>query len=176
MGKYYHYFVEGKTEEKMLQILKTDLQLIAPGRIQKLNVVEKRLSRPWLMTLRQGTIAVLIFDTDTGNDSILLENINLLKGERIIADVLCIPQVRNLEDELLRCCSIHQIRELTGSRSNRDFKRDMIKDNNFTQKLREQNFDFEHFWSMQADGVYKSVKNQADKIKIHKNTRAARNL
>jgi len=66
----------------------------------------------------------------------------------------------NLEHELRRCCSISQIRELTGSRSNRNFKRDMISD---------------RFWSMQADGVYKSVKNDADKIKIHKNTRTARN-
>ncbi len=158
--KYYHYFAEGQTDEKMLRVLKTDLQLIVPGKIQQFNVIEKRLSRSWLMTLRKGTIAVLVFDTDTGNDSILLENINLLKREHIIANVLCIPQVGNLEDELRRCCSIHQIRELTGSRSNRDFKRDMI---------------FDRFWSMQADGVYKSVKNDADKIKIHKNTRAARN-
>lgn len=173
--KYYHYFAEGQTDEKMLRVLKTDLQLIVPGKIQQFNVIEKRLSRSWLMTLRKGTIAVLVFDTDTGNDSILLENINLLKREHIIANVLCIPQVGNLEDELRRCCSIHQIRELTGSRSNRNFKRDMIKDNNFAQKLRDKNFDFDRFWSMQADGVYKSVKNDADKIKIHKNTRTARN-
>lgn len=65
--KYYHYFAEGQTDEKMLRVLKTDLQLIIPGKIQQFNVIEKRLSRSWLMTLRKGTIAVLVLQMSSAS-------------------------------------------------------------------------------------------------------------
>ncbi len=51
-NKYYHYFVEGEDEEKILKVLKTDLRLIEPGKIQKFNVVDKRLTRPMKDTCR----------------------------------------------------------------------------------------------------------------------------
>ena len=34
----YHYFVEGEDEEKLIQVLKTDLRCIIPGKVQKFNV------------------------------------------------------------------------------------------------------------------------------------------
>lgn len=40
-NRYYHYFVEGEDEEKLLKVLKTDLQLIVPGKVQKFNVVQE---------------------------------------------------------------------------------------------------------------------------------------
>ena len=68
MGKYYHYFVEGQDEEKL---------------------------------------------------------INFLKRSGIVSRVLCVTQVKNLEDEFLRSCNIRKIRELTGSKSDKDFKHDL---------------------------------------------------
>ena len=47
--------------------------------------------------------------------------------------------MKNLEDELIRSCDIRQIKELTGSKSNKDFKRDVIKDNSFHKKLLKHN-------------------------------------
>ena len=33
MGKYYQYYVEGQDEEKIIQVLKTELRLIEPGKV-----------------------------------------------------------------------------------------------------------------------------------------------
>ena len=63
----YHYFVEGEDEEKLIQVLKTDLRCIIPGKVQKFNVVDKKLNKARLMSLKMGTSVVLVFDTDTGN-------------------------------------------------------------------------------------------------------------
>ena len=83
-GKYYHYFVEGEDEEKLIQVLKTDLRLIVPGKVQKFNVVEQKLTRLRLMSLKEGTTVILVFDTDTGKVDILKENIEFLKKEGFI--------------------------------------------------------------------------------------------
>lgn len=165
--KYYHYFVEGEDEEKIVKTLKTDLQMIAPGKIQKFNVIQEKLTKYRLLTLKKGTIVVLVFDTDTGNISTLLENIEFLKKENTVKEVLCITQVKNLEDELIRSCDIRQIRELTGSKSNKDFKRDVIRDNSLHKKLLKHKFDFEKFWTS-ADAAYKCINNDADRIKLTK--------
>ena len=57
---------------------------------------------------------------------ILKKNIEFLLKQVIIKDVVCITQVMNLEDELVRSCSIKRISELTRSKSNTDFKKDVL--------------------------------------------------
>lgn len=106
MGKYYHYFVEGQDEEKLINVLKTDMRCIVSGKVQKFNIVQEKLTKPRLMQLKQGTTVVLVFDTDCGNVQILQENIKLLNKSGMVNKVLCITQVRNLEDEFLRSCDI----------------------------------------------------------------------
>ena len=162
----YHYFVEGEDEEKLIQVLKTDLRCIIPGKVQKFNVVDKKLNKARLMSLKMGTSVVLVFDTDTGNIDILRENIQFLRKEQNIKDVICITQVKNLEDELIRSCDIRQIKELTGSKSNKNNKHDMIKDSRLDKKLIEHRFDLVKFWNMTADGTFKEIKNEAYKVKI----------
>lgn len=39
MRGYYHYFVEGPDDKKVLDTLKTDLRMILPGKVEKFNVV-----------------------------------------------------------------------------------------------------------------------------------------
>lgn len=95
------------------------------------NVIQQKLTKLRLMSLKPDTIVILIFDTDNGESATLLENIKFLKQNTNVKDVLCITQVKNLEDELIRSCDIKQIKELTGSKSNKDYKRDLIKDNTF---------------------------------------------
>lgn len=164
-SKYYHYFVEGEDEEKLIQVLKTEMRLIVAGKVQKFNVVEQRLTRLRLMTLKEGTTVILVFDTDTGKADILKENIDFLKRENGIEDVLCVTQVKNLEDELKRSCNIKQIKELTGSQSNKEFKHDFIRDSAVGQKLLRHGFDFSKFWNLSATGEYSSIRNDAGKIK-----------
>ena len=97
--KNYIYYAEGQCEEKLLEVLKTDMQLIRPGKISKYNVIQEKLKMAQLRTLKKGTTAVLVFDTDTtDNTNILKENIDILKKYSAISNVICITQVENLED------------------------------------------------------------------------------
>lgn len=79
-GSFIQYYVEGEDEEKILSVLKTDLQLIIPGKISKFNAVQNKVTKARLMNLRPDTTVVLVFDTDTDNADILSENIKTLKA------------------------------------------------------------------------------------------------
>ena len=164
-SKYYYYFVEGQDEEKLVSVLKTDLKYIISGKVQVFNVIEQKLTKLRIMSLKPNTIVILIFDTDSGNSEILLENIKLLQKETNVKEVICITQVKNLEQELIRSCNIKEIKELTNSKSNKDFKRDLIKVTQLGKKLLNHKFDFDIFWASE-DKKFQNVKNEAYKIKI----------
>ena len=100
--KNYQYFVEGEDEEKIIKVLKTDMQLIVPGKVLRFNVVERKITKARLMSLRPDTNVILIFDTDTGNDAILKENIQILKKHLAVKSVICVPQVRGRVSESLQ--------------------------------------------------------------------------
>lgn len=141
----YHYFVEGEDDRKVVNTLKTDLQWIKPGKVQVFNVIEEELTSLITRTLKPGTIVVLVFDTDTGKKNTLLKNIRFLQKDSNVKQVLCIMQVKNLEDEFLRSCAISQIKGLTGSKSNSDYKRDLLRQSNLADKLKKHQFQFEKF-------------------------------
>ena len=163
----YHYFVEGEDDRKVVNTLKTDLQWIKPGKVQVFNVIEEELTSLITRTLKPGTIVVLVFDTDTGKKNTLLKNIRFLQKDSNVKQVLCIMQVKNLEDEFLRSCAISQIKELTGSKSNSDYKRDLLSQSNLADKLKKHQFQFEKFWNS-SDKVYESICNDSAQIKIKK--------
>ena len=163
----YHYFVEGEDDRKVVNTLKTDLQWIKPGKVQVFNVIEEELTSLITRTLKPGTIVVLVFDTDTGKKNTLLKNIRFLQKDSNVKQVLCIMQVKNLEDEFLRSCAISQIKELTGSKSNSDYKRDLLRQRNLADKLKKHQFQFEKFWNS-SDKVYESICNDSAQIKIKK--------
>lgn len=77
MKDIYQYFVEGEDERRLFEVLKTDMRLIQPGKIQVLNVVQEKLTDLKLRTLAENTILVFVFDTDTDNNDILLKNIDI---------------------------------------------------------------------------------------------------
>lgn len=163
----YHYFVEGEDDRKVVNTLKTDLQWIKPGKVQVFNVIEEELTSLITRTLKPGTIVVLVFDTDTGKKNTLLKNIRFLQKDSNVKQVLCIMQVKNLEDEFLRSCAMSQIKELTGSKSNSDYKRDLLRQSNLADKLKKHQFQFEKFWNS-SDKVYESICNDSAQIKIKK--------
>lgn len=168
MRKFFHYFVEGEDEERIINLLKTELQYIVPGKVQKFNVLQEKLTSLRLMSLKSDTTVILVFDTDAGNFSILMENIRILQKCSAVSAVVCVTQVKNLEQELIRSCDIRQIRELTNSKSNKDYKRDLIIDTNLKKKLLQHKFDFDRFWSTTDRDIPDTVKNEAYKIKITK--------
>lgn len=161
------YFVEGEDEKKLVNTLKNDLKVITPGKVQIINVIQNMVSDMILRTFKQGTVVVLIFDTDTNNTDTLDKNIAKLKKYRNVADVITIPQVMNLEDELRYCCNIRKITELLNSRSASNFKSDLIHITNLDNKLKEHSFDINRFWSRQPGTPYEHINNNANRIKIN---------
>ena len=157
--EYVQYYVEGENEARLISVLKTDLMVIRPGKVQKLNVVERALSNARLMALRPRTVAVLVFDTDTGHVDILKRNVEMLKGCRNVSEIVLVPQVKNLEEELVRACGLRDIRDLL-------FKSDLLRVTNLAGKLREHGFDIGRFWSCTPTYPYESIPNQAGRIKL----------
>ena len=111
----------------------------------------------------------MVFDTDTNQTEILKKNIQKLKKCRFISSTITIPQVKNLEDELVHSCNIKRITELLNSRSRKDFKSDLIHISNLEEKLQEHKFDLTAFWSRKPGPPYQDISNDAEKIKIYDN-------
>ena len=164
--KNYYYFVEGQDDKKIVSTLKTDYRKICAGKVQVFNVVQEKISVMHLRNLKQNTIVILVFDVDTDNVDILKENINFLKRQSIIKEVICVPQVKNLEDEFMRSCNIKQIKELTNSKSNREYKSDLIKITNLKNRLDKCKFDFDKFWIKKPENIFRDIPNESSKIRI----------
>lgn len=165
-SRYVQYYVEGEDEDKLIGVLKRELGLIVPGKVQRLNVVEREISDARLRTLARGTMVVLVFDTDTGHVEILEKNINKLQANSFVSSIVTIPQVPNLEGELIRCCDIRKITELLNSKSREEFKRDLLHVSNLASKLREHKFDVDLFWSGIPTEPYQNIENQSAIVKL----------
>lgn len=166
MKDLYQYFVEGEDERRLLEVLKTDMRLIQPGKIQVLNVVQERLTDLRLRALSNNTILVFVFDTDTQNTSILIENIEKATDNPNIKSILCITQVKNIEDEIVRSTDISKIEELLNSTSKTNFKSDFIREKRLKQKLLEHSFDVGKIWIKNPEKPFDFVTNEAERIKI----------
>ena len=165
MKNIYQYFVEGEDEKRLIEVLKTDMRLIQPGKIQVLNVVQERLTDMKLRVLSEGTILVFVFDTDAGNVDILKENIKKAKKSAQVKDVYCITQVKNIEDELVRSTDINSIEKLLGSKSKSDFKRDILRERNLKQKLEAHSFDLNKLWCKIPPTPYEFISNESNIVK-----------
>lgn len=161
------YFVEGEDEKKLINTLKNQLGVIESGKVQRLNVIDNKISDNIIRTFKRNTIVVLVFDTDTKNTDILNSNIKKLKTCKFISKVITIPQVYNLEDELVHSCNIKDITELLNSRSKKDFKSDLIHITNLDSKLKEHSFDINLFWNQQPNSPYQNISNDSKLIKKH---------
>ncbi len=164
--KYIQYYVEGEDEKRLIDVLKSELRVIRSGKVSTLNPVGQEIRELHLRPLQQGTLVVLVFDTDAGNIDVLKKNIDLLKSCRAVVGIVLIPQVPNLEGELVRSCDINDIKELLNSKSRTDFKRDLIRISNLAQKLEQHKFDISLFWARKPDGPYCELENQAQRVKL----------
>ena len=73
----------------------------------------------------------------------LKENIKILSS---ISQIVIIEQNKNLEDELKRATNVKEIREILNSKSNKDWKRDMLNTIDLLEKLEKKNFQISKFW------------------------------
>lgn len=165
-SKYVQYYVEGKDEKRLIDVLKTELGVIRPGKVLTLNPVAEEITQLQLRTLQTGTMAVLVFDTDAGNVEILKNNIKTLKACKLVSETILIPQVSNLEDELVRSCCIRDIKELLNSKSRKEFKHDLLCVTNLKQKLQQHHFDINLFLAEEPPKPYHEMTNQSARIKL----------
>lgn len=163
----YHYYVEGEDEKSLLNVLKRDLGCIESGKIDTVNVVQTKFSIARIRPLKQDTIVVFVYDTDVDNNiNILQYNVDFLKQQKGIKDIICIPQVKNLEDELINACKIKNIGELTKSGTKTDYKRDIISCSNLGARLSACEFNILKFWNQMPTNRFERFGNDAEKIKI----------
>lgn len=107
----YLYIVEGDCEEHALTFLKNNY--VQSGKVVRLNPLQKEISQMILRNLKENTIAILIFDTDTLDGTEVLEkNKKILKRSKQIKDIILVPQVKNFEEELIRACNIKKSKSL----------------------------------------------------------------
>ncbi len=161
----YRYFVEGESEQVLINTLKTDLGLIVPGKVEILNVVQKKINKNWLRTMKPRTTVILVYDTDIEKADTLEKNIELLKQCAAIKEVWCIPQVKNLEEELVRACNIKNVMELTSTRTLHDHKKAFVNSSNQSQILKRNGLDIKRLWSKVPDNAFAMFGNDSDKIK-----------
>lgn len=162
----YYYLVEGECEKKLIEILKEQKNLIVPGKVNIFNVVQNKISPAFLRMIQENTVFILVFDTDTDNTAILEENIKNLKKNNHVKDVWLVMQVENLEDELIRSTNVPEIKYLTGSKTNREFKRDFIAEKRLYDKLKTHHFDFSKIWVTPAMNRFVSYVNSGYKVKV----------
>ena len=163
-SRFIQYYVEGHDDKKIVDTLKTKMGLVKTGKVDVLNVVTEKITDLRLRTLSPGTMVVLVFDTDAGSRDILSKNISKLKNCKAVTEIITIPQVPNLEMELIRSCDIRQIKDLLNSRTNDDFKSDVLRVTNLDAKLREHKFNIDCFWSSIPTQPYQDIPNEAEKV------------
>ncbi len=161
------YYVEGECEQRLVKTL-IQQNLIFPGQKDVLNPVQEHIRPTHLRKLPAYTAVVLIFDTDINNAEILIDNIQVLKNQPNIKSIITIPQVRNLEEELIRCTDVRQVRTLLNCKSNSEFKNAFIEEKRLYEKLIAHHFDFAKLWSSNPGEPFKSlrIQNQANQIKL----------
>ena len=158
-----HYFVEGENERKLIETIKN--KYLYSGKVKIINTIQNKVPNSILRTLERETLVVLVFDTDVEKIDILDENIKLIMSSNNVKDVICIPQIKNLEDELIYSTNINKIIDLLESKSKKDFKNDFNNCKNLLKKLEEKGFKISKLWSRNAVNIYEKYKNDSEKIK-----------
>ncbi|KXA25864.1 hypothetical protein ACDQ58_04845 [Fusobacterium animalis] len=150
-NKYFCYFVEGDNEKKIVNELKG--KYLESGVVNKFNILQEKISNYVLRKFsnEKKNISIIVYDYDVFEKNInteklknkLEENIKILSS---ISQIVIIEQNKNLEDELKRATNVKEIREILNSKSNKDWKRDMLNTINLLEKLEKKNFQISKFW------------------------------
>ena len=152
------YIVEGKCEEVLVRALIKDFHLLPSGRIKILNITQAKFPRSLLFSLKSNTSLIFIFDTDAGKYQLVEEAISTIESSTYGVKIITVPQCRNLEEELIYACGIKEIKQITKSKSNTDFKSDFIHASNIRQLLENCHFDFGKLWSREAAGEWEALR------------------
>lgn len=160
------YLVEGEDEKKIVQMLISDFRFVRPGKVYVMNILQRKVTKARAATWGENVSVILIFDTDVMRTNIFDQNLAMLKKLSNVRETIFIPQVLNLEDELLRASKIKHIRAITKSRTDGEWKGDLIRRTNLQKRFIEIGFDIDKFWNTSPRGMYQDISNQSNKIRI----------
>lgn len=162
------YFVEGPCEKQLISALKESPGKLIPGKIKVFNIIQRLIPRSQLLSIQQGTVVALVFDTDVPNAEILKKNIELLGRYCGKVKIICLAQVLNLEDELVRCTDVREIQELTQSRGVRNFKADFcrMKPVDSRNLLERHHINVGELWETAAPETFGFLNRNAKQIKV----------
>ena len=162
------YYVEGPCEQQLIAALKESPEKLIPGKIKVFNVVQNLIPKSQMLSIQAGTTVVLVFDTDVPQTSNLRKNLELLTRYCGKLKIVFLPQVLNLEEELVRCTDVKAVTELTKSGSVKNFKTDFckmkIKDCRFM--LERHQLNYTRLWMTKTPEAFAFVENNAFEIKI----------
>ena len=161
------YFVEGQCEEKLINALKREPSLVQPGKCKVFNPISAKLTPNDFISIPIGSVIVFVFDTDVANADILRHNLKMIKKYGPRCEAVLVPQVKNIEDELLRATIAKKIEDLTKSKSLSNFKTDFCSLKNCRAVLENHKLNMQELWSKNPDGVFEEYPQQSSKIKQH---------
>jgi hypothetical protein len=160
------YFVEGACEEKLINALKESPARIAPGKIKIFNVIQNELPRSILISIQPGSRVVFVFDTDVSRTDQLGKNIQRLRKLCSGVKIICLAQVLNVEDELVRCTDVSSPRELTKSRTDKDFKRDFCAVKDCRALLNRHHLDADRLWTTEPPSEFLFLPRNSSQIRL----------
>lgn len=160
------YFVEGECEEKLINALKERPAKICPGKVKKVNVIQNTLGASQLIQIQAGTTVVLVFDTDVPKTDCLRKNIQLLSKKCVNVKTICLAQVMNFEDEIVRCTDVSHAEELTRSKSRSHFKRDFCATTNTRSLLEQHKLDVGRLWTTNPPSEFQMNESDPAAIKL----------
>ncbi len=160
------YFAEGDCEAQLLSALKLHPEKIRPGKVRVFNVIQNLIPKSQLLTLQVGMTVVFIFDTDTEQTGRLQQNIRRVQKYCRVR-LLTVAQVLNLEDELVRCTDVHEVQELTQSKSKRNFKSDFcrMRPEDCLGMMTRHHLDLQRLWSNEPPAAYGFVQQDGKAVK-----------
>ena len=160
------YFVEGQCEQKLIEALKEEPQRVRPGKIKVWNLIKDEIPSSILLTIKEGSVVVMVFDTDVPQTDKLKKNILNLKTRCKRITIVYLAQVRNLEDELVRCTDVSKVQDLTNSNSKREFKRDFCAMTNCRHVLERHHLDIEKLWNSIYPKEFTFIENNCAIVKL----------
>ena len=162
------YYVEGPCEQQLIAALKETPARLIPGKVKVFNVVQNLIPKSQMLSIQAGTTVVLVFDTDVSQTSNLKKNLELLTRYCGKLKIIFLPQVLNLENELVRCTDVRTVMELTKSGSVKNFKTDFckIKTKDCRSVLERHKLDYPRLWMTKVPEAFNFVDNNSFQIKI----------
>ena len=152
----------------MIAALKETPARLIPGKVKVFNVVQNLIPKSQMLSIQAGTTVVLVFDTDVSQTSNLKKNLELLTRYCGKLKIIFLPQVLNLENELVSCTDVRTVMELTKSGSVKNFKTDFckIKTKDCRSMLEHHKLDYPRLWMTKAPEAFNFVDNNSFQIKI----------